>query len=151
MILYREVKSITMKRKHVNMTGQDRYGHWWFEIGDPSDPTSESYGWWPMDRVGAKQTLNGVDGELNGQTTFGGENTRDPYHGDSSADQIFHPFVPASDPRTDALIEQCLRFFAQSYKGEWRWTFGKGQNCHSFQTSSMKHCGLSVRPTKSGN
>lgn len=42
---FRQVQLITMKRKHINLTRVDRYGHWWFEIGDPSDPDSESYGW----------------------------------------------------------------------------------------------------------
>ena len=69
---FREVKLIIMKRKHVNMTASDRYGHWWFEIGPASDPTSESYGWWPKTPVSVKQTLAGVEGELNGQTMFGG-------------------------------------------------------------------------------
>lgn len=148
---YRKVTLITMKRKHISLTGNDRYGHWWFEIGDSMDATSESYGWWPKERVGVKATIVGVEGELNGQTTFGGERTRDPHHGDSSADQEFHPCVPDGDPRSDMQIADCLRAFAGSYHGEWRWTVGKGQNCHTFQISAMEHCGLRMRPTKSGS
>lgn len=34
--------SIKVKRKHIHLTGDDKYGHWWTEIGP-----SESYGWWP--------------------------------------------------------------------------------------------------------
>jgi hypothetical protein len=44
---WRQVTMVTIKRKHIKLTGQDKYGHWWFEIGDASAPDSESYGWWP--------------------------------------------------------------------------------------------------------
>lgn len=57
--------------------------------------------------------------------------------------------VPASDSRTDDQIADCLRQFAQSYTGAWRWTFGKGQNCHTFQDQAMRHCGLRKQPPKS--
>src|SRR5579862_9502320 len=138
---FREITLITMKRKHIHLTCSDRYGHWWFEIGDPTDPVSESYGWWPLHSVAVKQTLAGVEGELNGQTSFGGEPTRDPHHGDA-ADQEFHPFVSDNDPRSDEEIADCLRKFAQSFVGEWRWVFGKGQNFHSFQEEAIAHCRL---------
>ena len=45
---FREVQLVVMKRKHICLTGEDKYGHWWFEIGDAADPNSESYGWWPV-------------------------------------------------------------------------------------------------------
>jgi hypothetical protein len=138
-----------MKRKHIHLTRRDRYGHWWYEIGDPTDTQSESYGWWPKNPVSVKQTLTGVEGELNGQTAFGGEATRDPHHGDS-ADEEFHPYVSPTDPRSEEEIAECLRRFAQSYSGEWRWTFGKGQNCHTFQEQAMAHCKLKKKPTNSG-
>jgi hypothetical protein len=141
----REVKLIRMKRKHIHLTRQDRYGHWWLEIGDPANPTSESYGWWPRDRVNVKQTLLGMDGELNGQTTFGGEPTRDPHHGES-ADEEFHPCVDGADDRSDEEIAECLRGFARAFHGEWRWTFGKGQTCHSFQEQAIAHCRLTKAP-----
>ncbi len=138
---FRPVQLILMKRKNVNLTREDRYGHWWFEIGSPSDPASESYGWWPKWPVDVRGMFVGVDGELNGRTHFGGSAVRDVHHGDD-ADQQFHPVVPLWDSRSDEEIAQCLRDFAHSFRGEWRWTFGKGQNCHSFQESALLHCGL---------
>jgi hypothetical protein len=144
---FREVQSITIKRKHICLTAEDRYGHWWFEILDPTLPNSESYGWWPKFPVGVKQTFRGVPGELNGQTCFRGRPNRDPHHGDE-ADEEFHPYVPESDRRTDAQIAACLRAFAQSYNGNWQWVFGWGQNCHTFQEQAMRHCGLRKRPPK---
>lgn len=126
-----------MKRKHINLfSTEDRYGHWWFEIeGD------ESYGWYPSQPVGLIDTLLGTDGELNGQTEYPGTKTEDPHHGDS-ADEEFHPVTSDDDKRTDAQIQECLRNFSSSYSGEWRWTFGAGQNCHTFQEAAMKHCKL---------
>ncbi len=132
----REIKSITIKRKNIDLFGDDKYGHWWFEIDK-----KESYGWWPKGGVGLKETLGGTDGELNGQSNFGGSATKDPHHGDK-AEEDFHPVVSCDDKRTDAQIKQCLRKFAKSYSGEWRWTFGGGQNCHTFQEAALKHCKL---------
>ncbi len=144
---WHQVTLVTMKRKHIKLTGQDKYGHWWFEIDDPSAPDSESYGWWPKHRVSSKGTLAGVAGELNGQTTFNGLPTRDPHHGDD-ADEIFYPWVSGSDTRTDQQIAQCLRSFSLLYNGRWRWTFGRGQNCHTFQEEAMERCKLRKRPPK---
>jgi hypothetical protein len=142
---FRQVSLITMKRKHIKLLRKDgKYGHWWFVIGDPDDPSSESYGWWPGtpdSLLGVKTTFGGVVGELNGQTHFPGTPTRDPHHADD-ADEEFHPFVAALDIRTDEQIAECLRRFALSYNGEWRWTFGFGQNCRTFQKRAMAHCGL---------
>jgi hypothetical protein len=138
---------ITIKRKHISLAREDRYGHWWFEIGDADDADSESYGWWPGRPVGLREALAGVAGELNGQTTFRGRPTRDPHHGDD-ADEEFHPVVPTSDGRTDGEIAECLRDFARSYHGVWEWKFGKGQNCHTFQDQAMKHCRLRKQPPK---
>jgi hypothetical protein len=125
-----------MKRKHINLFADDKYGHWWFELDG-----SESYGWWPKYHVGLRDTFFGTEGELNGQTTYGGTPTRDPHQGDS-AEEEFHPVVSRSDGRSDAEIKQCLRSFARAYSGEWRWTFGAGQNCHTFQEAAMNHCHL---------
>jgi len=137
----RKILSITIKRKNIHLSAEDKYGHWWFELGDSTSPNLESYGWWPKDHVGLGATLGGTEGELNGQTNFGGTSTRDPHHGDI-ADEIFNPVVDCSDQRTDEEIKNCLRSFAQSYSGEWRWTFGAGQNCHTFQEAAMKHCNI---------
>jgi hypothetical protein len=144
---FRQVQLIVMKRKHIHLTRKDKYGHWWFEIGPPDDLSSESYGWWPEIPAGPRGAFVGVTGELNGQTNFNGLPTRDPHHGDDG-DEEFFPLVPLADSRTDDEIADCLRQFAQSYRGGWRWTFGKGQNCHTFQVQAMKHCGLRKRPPK---
>ena len=144
---FRLVQSITMKRRHVDLTSDDKYGHWWFVIGDPLDADSESYGWWPEYPVKWVGTITGIRGDSNGQTRFRGEPTRDPHHYDNG-DEEFHPFVAASDPRTDDQIADCLRAFARSCVGAWRWTFGSGLNCHSFQEDAMKHCLLYKRIPK---
>lgn len=142
---FREVKLITLKRKQMDPFGQqDKYGHWWFEIGDPTDLASESYGWYPMFDPSLYGTLSGVPGELNGQTSFNGTPTTDPDHG-TQADEAFHPVVPITDTRTDAQIADCLRAFAQQYSGYWQWSLGAGQNCRTFQWEALKHCGLRER------
>lgn len=132
-----------MKRKNIDKSGDDKYGHWWTEING-----NESYGWWPKYPVGAGfggacNTLGGVEGELNGQTSFGGTPTRDPHHG-TAADEQFNPKTD-SDCDCDAPCKEaadCFRKFAQSYSGEWRWTLGWGQNCRTFQEDGMSQCHL---------
>ena len=126
-----------MKRKHISLKGDDKYGHWWTELGG-----GESYGWWPAEPLSTWKTLTGVNGDLNGQAMFGGTPTTDPHDGDP-AEEEFHPKVSVCDKRTDDEIKDCIRGFASSYSGEWRWTFGGGQNCHTFQESLMSHCDLS--------
>ena len=71
--------------------------------------------------------------------------TRDPHHGDH-ADEEFHPWVSASDLRIDQQIAERLRKFAWAYNGEWRWTFGSGQNCHTIQEGAMRVCKLRMHP-----
>lgn len=132
----RPITSVVMKRKHIDLNGEDKYGHWWMEIDG-----TESYGWWPKTPVGLRATLGGTDGELNGQSRFGGTATLDPHHGDK-ADEEFHPVVQPDDKRTEDEIKDCLRGFAKGYSGEWRWTLGAGQNCHTFQEAAMTHCGV---------
>lgn len=129
-------KGITMKRKNIRLGGaDDKYGHWWTELDG-----AESYGWWPKYPVGFKSTMLGTDGELNGVTSFGGTATRDPHHGDG-ADEVFQPLIV--DPtKSEDTAKAEIRSFAHSYTGEWRWTFGAGQNCHTFQTSMMSQVGL---------
>jgi len=130
----RTLNFITMKRKHIQMGGNDKYGHWWTEMG------GESYGWWPKYHVtGIRQTLFGVEGELNGMTSFLGSATKDPHHGDIAPD-VFHPIYKGT--KTNSAIKADIRSFASSYSGEWRWTFGFGQNCHTFQESLMKSVGI---------
>ena len=130
------IPSIIVKRKNIHLAGEDKYGHWWTEIASGG----ESYGWWPKYPVGFWGTLTGVDGELNGQTSFGGSPTRDPHHGDS-AEETFS--VECTDPsKTPAAIEGEIRAFAASYSGEWRWTFGWGQNCRTFQTALLSNSNL---------
>lgn len=130
----RPLPFITMKRKHIDLTGADKYGHWWTEMDG-----AESYGWWPKRPVGFKETLLGTVGELNGITSFGGSTRKDPHHGDTAEDE----FKPAlTNSKSDAMVRSELRAFATGYSGEWRWTFGWGQNCHTFQESLMSTIGL---------
>ena len=127
---------VTMKRRHINLLGDDKYGHWWTEIDG-----TESYGWWPKYRVaGLWETFNGVDGELNGVTSFGGTSTKDAHHGDS-APETFHPLLTKPKANHEQVRRE-IRNFANAYSGEWRWTAGAGQNCHTFQKSLMKNVGL---------
>jgi hypothetical protein len=141
----RVIGSIVMKRKRIRLTRPDPYGHWWFEIGNPIDATSESYGWWPATPLAdgwlvcISKTFWGVPGRLNAGA--GGTPLRDPHHGDS-ADVMFRVAVDLNDPRPDAAIENCLRAFAMACAGTWRWFFGLGQNCHSFQRAALRHCRL---------
>lgn len=134
----RELIWIAIKRKNITLKG-DKYGHWWTEILGPDGKPVESYGWWPKMPVDIIDTLKGVVGELNGQTSFGGSPIRDPHQGDS-ADEEFHPVI--QDTRTDEEVLNDIRRFVNGYSGEWRWTFGWGQNCHTFQVTLMKVVGL---------
>jgi len=131
------VDFIKLKRKNISLKGDDKYGHWWTEILTPSK--NESFGWWPKYPVGFKETIFGTEGELNGQTSFGGTRTKDPHHGDS-AEETFHPKLVV--PKTDDQIIQDIETFSYAYSGEWRWTLGWGQNCHTFQEQLMNSVGL---------
>ena len=153
----REIKSILIKRQHICLDWRvdDKYGHWWFEIGDPRRSDSESYGWWPQDPVGLAETLGGVNGELNGITRFGGTATRDPHHGDT-ADKSFSATVDFGgffgfferelqygsgkgkkcSCVTEDEIKESIREFAKAYSGSWSYPWG--QNCHSFQEALLE-------------
>ncbi len=140
----REVTSITFKRIHIRATGAGKAGHWWFEIGDPKDPDSESYGWYPLSLDSWEDIFAGVEGCLND-----GANTnpaRDAHHGEDG-DESFAPLVKENDPRSEKQIADCLRYFAMNYDGKWKWLLGFGQNCHSFQRAALKHCELIVPPS----
>ena len=152
---YRQVRYLTVKRMNLrvlNPGNQDKYGHWWIEFGDPYDPTSESYGWWPKQRVGVGETLTGVEGELNATSRMdscfideSGLAFRDPHHGDP-ADTHFHPLVPINDTRSDSEIADCIRQRARKFTGTWQWVFEAGQNCHTFQLELLRRCGLIEPP-----
>jgi hypothetical protein len=154
--LFRQVRLLTVKRLRIRMKVPNhpagKYGHWWIEIGDPYDPASESYGWWPKTPVGIAETLTGVEGELNASSRFNtafrddtGLAVRDPHHGDT-ADETFHPIVPISDRRTDDEIAGCIKMRAREYNGKWQWILEAGQNCHTFQLALLNNCGLLEPP-----
>ena len=127
--------SIVLKRKHIHLGQEDKYGHWWVEIDK-----KQSYGWWPKYGVGLKGTLFGTEGELNGQTSFGGTPTKDAHHGDGADEELS---VECTDPtKTEADVTKDIISFANGYSGEWRWTFGLGQNCHTFQKSMLSATSL---------
>ena len=134
---YIDIPSIKIKRKHIHLTGDDKYGHWWTEMKG-----SESYGWWPKYPVGLKETLFGTVGELNGQTSFGGTPTTDPHHGENAEEELN---VKCTDPsKSESIILNEMRTFAKTYSGEWRWTFGWGQNCHTFQKEMLSNSNLII-------
>lgn len=139
-VIIEKCDNITFKRKDINKTGEDKYGHWWVVIG------GESYGWWPKYPVDLWGTVTGVEGELNGQTSFGGTSTQDPHHADNDAEEVFNPVIsiPGEDDYTCAAAESCIKDFAASYSGSWSWPLG--QNCHSFQESMMSTCHLEKEP-----
>ena len=134
---------ITMKRKHIDLrSDEDKYGHWWTEVSHPPARSSDgtSFGWWPAEQVSVSSTLKGVNGDLNGQAMGWGTRDRDPHHGDPAED-MFHPTTKNDDD--DKKIYFKILNFVNKYEGDWRWTFGWGQNCHTFQTSLMKAANLS--------
>lgn len=133
----RSLPFVVMKRNNIKFSptvGTD-YGHWWTEID-----STESYGWWPDHcPVTLNETLFGTGGDLNGVKGCGGTPTTDYYHGETP-DSMFNPILTV--PKTDATVRSEIRSFAKSYSGGWRWTFGFGQNCRSFQKSLMAAVGL---------
>lgn len=132
-----KMPNIIVKRNNIHLLGDDKYGHWWTEMKG-----TKSYGWWPKNKVDLKGTLFGVPGELNGQTSFGGTPTKDPHHGDA-ADETLN--VSCTDPaKTEATVLTEIDTFASKYSGEWRWTFGYGQNCHTFQEALLANSSLVI-------
>jgi hypothetical protein len=130
-----EVRFIVFKRITMFLHRGDKYGHWWTEVQG-----KKSYGWWPKNPVDKQSTLAGVDGELNGTTSFRGTPDRDPHHGDN-ADIEFHPVVDEDDLTEDEIVKK-IEVFSKSYHGGWMWFLGYGKNCHSFQIQMMKYVGL---------
>ncbi len=136
----RKLRTVTMKRKHIALKGEDQFGHWWTEIAafeGQSMSSQESYGWWPDKPFSGGnvkmlyKVVTGVPGDLNGKN-FGGSSTQDAHHGDS-AEEEFNPYIRSGD--TPAEVKTKLRAFAKEYSGQWSWPFG--QNCHSFQEALM--------------
>ena len=133
--LFRLVKNIKIFR--IDMDLPDDYGHWWVEIG-----SDESYGWWPQFPTGGPGALTGVDGELNGQTHFGGTPTQDPHHGDRWGVNTFNLYT--KDGKTSTGVINSVRNYAKNYSGSWSWPFG--QNCHSFQEGFIEQFNLTTDP-----
>jgi hypothetical protein len=97
------------------------------------------------------RTFVGVEGELNGVTSFRGRSTRDPHHADKSAEEEYQPVL--NDCRADTAVKECLREFAQSYAknyGEkWSWFVEFGNHCHTMQKRMISHCELTqFKPLK---
>lgn len=136
--LFRMVPNIKILRKDIDLNGEDKYGHWWVEIGK-----SESYGWWPKEAVGLVDTVSGVEGELNGQTNFGGTPTQDPHQGDRSNGTNFFNVYTTNGLQTKG-VDNKIRDFAKKYSGQW--SYPTGQNCHSFQDSFLEKLNLTINP-----
>lgn len=183
---YRVVDYITFHRRHIDMGGEDKYGHWWTQVGD-----AESYGFWPKYPMGHPKnaesdppekpapiaddaawmeklqhsasmavyraqsaiysarnsslasTFAGVEGEMNGQTSFGGTSKKDPHHDDSGADVRIHPVI--GDCMTNDELGAKVRSFAQKpYSDTWSWRFEGGKHCHSFQIDMINTLGFEL-------
>jgi hypothetical protein len=189
--VYKPLEKVILERRHIDLNGPDKYGHWWTVIDGV-----DSYGWWPkypmghpnnrggpppeappplspdagtgariqhmFDRVvhstlsklyslkesSLARTFRGVEGELNGCTSFGGRAKRyghganiDPHamQGDSGDDR-FQPIL--HDGRSEPALKNSMHQFANRYSGGWSWRFEFGKNCHSFQISMMNECNL---------
>jgi hypothetical protein len=182
--VWRVVPDLVFHRRHIELGGDDKYGHWWTCVDG-----STSYGWWPKYPMGHRlnrvntpptppaalpadagrlaqaqhlfssavyaarrrlfemresslvQTFRGVEGELNGQTSFGGTATADPHamHGDAGNEQ-YQPVV--HEGRADADIRATMNRFARAYSGGWSWRFELGNHCHTFQKKLMAEADL---------
>jgi RHS repeat-associated protein len=135
--LFRLIIGVEILRKDIDVFGDDKYGHWWVEIG------SESYGWWPKYGVGISDTILGVAGELNGQTSFAGTPTKDPHHGDRSLGVDVFKLYTKGGKSTMGVISS-IKNYASSYSGNWSWP--GGQNCHSFQDKFINKLNLTINP-----
>ena len=106
---FRVVTAVTVQRLRLAPFGEDKYGHWWLEVGDPFDPESESYGWWPAKRVGVIDTLTGVAGSLNGVEEFGGRDFQNPPPRDERLPPTLGPRPKRSD--NGARVRWAKRIF----------------------------------------
>ncbi|WP_075184552.1 hypothetical protein [Teredinibacter haidensis] len=182
---YTVLDDIVFHRRHIDIGGEDKYGHWWTVFN-----SNLSFGWWPKyamnhpnnrsseppekpsnlpagadwrEGVAHKfemaiyraavtlyeikesslvRTFRGVEGELNGVTSFGGvaENGIyiDPHHGggDSGNEQ----FSPVTNECTDLTkINSEATQLATSYNGGWSWRLEAGNHCHTFQKALITH------------
>ena len=100
----KELTEVTVFRKDIDLGAEDKYGHWWANI-----TPNESYGWWPKNRVGIRETLLGTEGELNGVTSFYGSATKDPHHHDTSGDEYK---VISESGKPETQIQNEMRSFA---------------------------------------
>ncbi len=134
------LEEIVFRRKHINFERSDKWGHWWVEIGK-KPRIEESYGWWPKYPVGSiKGLLLGVEGELNGVTSFRGSSSHDPHENDIG-DENFSPKLKRNSRfRNTKEVADEIREFSARYSGKWSWPIG--QNCHAFQVEMMKKTGL---------
>jgi hypothetical protein len=120
---------------------------------------SESYEWWPKYRPTSWGTITCVEGELNGQTSFGGTPTTDPHHF-HTGDEQHTPYINfrgillhgkykgkscicmgMDNSEIVDAIKDCIREFARDYSrnhGNWCWPIGP--NCRSFIQEMMYHC-----------
>jgi len=132
------IPGINVFRKNIDKDGEDKYGHWWIETDN-----NESYGWWPKYPVNNLNTVIGIEGELNGQTSFGGSRTKDPHHGDRS-EGVEQYDIYGRMTKDEAL--KALRDYANSFSGSWSWPIG--QNCHSFQDDFLGMNDLTIQLKK---
>ena len=137
--LFRIVEDAEIFRKDIDLGGEDKYGHWWVE----TNGNSESYGWWPKTGVDYSDTIFGTDGELNGQTSFGGSSTKDPHHGDRSSGVNRFSLYTTDGTATKGVLKN-IKGFANNYSGSWSWPVG--QNCHSFQEKFIDNLNLTIDP-----
>jgi len=182
--VYKVVGNIEFHRRHIDLDGEDKYGHWWTVIDD-----STSFGWWPKYPLGSDEnrfseppeapavlsgndgnmkkiqhkfssfihgvhmkmyeakessvarTFRGVEGELNGVTSFKGKNRKgfyeDPHAGfGDEGDEIYQPVLnKCFELKT---IKEEVVEFALGYSGGWSWRLEGGNHCHTFQKILMK-------------
>lgn len=152
----------------------DSYGHWWVELPggesygwwpkkplstprrpEPEAPNDDAPWYeWVQYRADMAlhsattnmyaQTLSGVEGELNGQTSFGGTTTRDPHHGDPP-DVSYSPIIEdcTSDEVLVSIIRNAVSHFDDS-NDSWSWRFEFGIHCHTLNIDLMDAIGVNI-------
>lgn len=91
------------------------------------------------------RTLGGVEGELNGVTSFGGISEPGKYKDPHAAahdegDEVYQPVRNDCFELSD--IKKSVIDFALGYTGSWSWRFEAGNHCHTFQKKLMVQCKL---------